>query len=721
MNDRRARFTSVTVENFRGVRESRTLDLDASVVIFWGPNGTGKTTIFDALLWLLQGEIPRLASHAMRRNEEYIVSAYRKGGLAKVSAKLRVGGVEYQLVRIGTSAGSTLELTGGEPARSDPERELRRLLAKGDLPLRELMSTSGILQQDDLRLLLRDKPDQRYRQLLRLFGLEVLEQFELQARTWQTEARSTVASRLEALTRQRSRAAGIVERINTLRDLSTSASPESSSESRLVESFVESQQSLYSVHTSPSSAEEFGSLASDALSLIAQIRSTRERIENLPSGSAGNANVERAADVVAQAKQVLAEREAVASAAQASMTALRSRHDDFMTLVALAIPLLQAEPHDEIVECPVCRTRVNSDVVLADLEGRSESGTALADAETRLSDARLAVAQAREVLAAATARLREVEEQRRAAARLAAETTSIRSELRSLTISDPIRVLELADGPYMDGPIDNLLAHRSKLVVRLEQIESSLTELAGSTAFASRRTQTRLETLERRSELPRLEAQLEVLEAETSAAQESYEVSRKEEAAATALLHGVATGTEEIFRERFETVEPLMNDIYSRLDPHPTFTKLDFKIERYRAKGTATASVTDETEDVHANPLLVFSSAQANVVVLSAFLALGWAASSSGLPFVFLDDPLQSLDDVNVLGFADLTRQLRTRKQVLLSTHEERFSRLLERKLGSRTEGEALLIHRFESWNRQGPAVDTRRLDEDSLSDSRVS
>ena len=55
-------------------------------------------------------------------------------------------------------------------------------------------------------------------------------------------------------------------------------------------------------------------------------------------------------------------------------------------------------------------------------------------------------------------------------------------------------------------------------------------------------------------------------------------------------------------------------------------------VETYRNRGTATANVVDDEEQIEANPMLVFSSAQANAVVLSAFLALtvtGGTRSSS--------------------------------------------------------------------------------------------
>jgi ABC-type lipoprotein export system ATPase subunit len=75
-----------------------------------------------------------------------------------------------------------------------------------------------------------------------------------------------------------------------------------------------------------------------------------------------------------------------------------------------------------------------------------------------------------------------------------------------------------------------------------------------------------------------------------------------------------------------------------------------------------------------------------------------------------MDDPLQSLDDVNVLGFSDLMAQLRNEKQVFLSTHEERFARLLERKLTMSDAGGSTIVHRFLGWSREGPRVDTRVL-----------
>ena len=105
---------------------------------------------------------------------------------------------------------------------------------------------------------------------------------------------------------------------------------------------------------------------------------------------------------------------------------------------------------------------------------------------------------------------------------------------------------------------------------------------------------------------------------------------------------------------------------------------------------------------VSADPLVIFSTSQANIAALSHFLAMGWSAGERSLPFVLLDDPVQSMDDVNVLGFADPSRHLRTSRQLIISTHERRFAGLLERKLAPRSATDATLVLEFLGWDRSG-------------------
>src|SRR3954466_8755749 len=84
-------FQWAELEAFRGFRDRQRINLDASVVILAGSNGTGKTSFFDALQWLLLGSLERLEPWRTRRNAEHIVSAFRSEDTAVVTAGMRFG------------------------------------------------------------------------------------------------------------------------------------------------------------------------------------------------------------------------------------------------------------------------------------------------------------------------------------------------------------------------------------------------------------------------------------------------------------------------------------------------------------------------------------------------------------------------------------------------------------------------------------------------------
>ena len=75
-----------------------------------------------------------------------------------------------------------------------------------------------------------------------------------------------------------------------------------------------------------------------------------------------------------------------------------------------------------------------------------------------------------------------------------------------------------------------------------------------------------------------------------------------------------------------------------------------------------------------------------------------------------MDDPLQSMDDVNVLGFSDLCRFLRKEKQIIVSSHEARLTNLLRRKLSPRNEPLHTVVIDFVSWNRSGPHINVEMI-----------
>lgn len=724
-----ARLTSLTIEGFRGFREAVTLDLDASAVLLWGPNGTGKTSVFDALEWLLVGDVIRLRNYTLRRNEEYLANTYRLDVPAQVEAEFRLAGQTLRARRIGNARGSSLKVTVGAERHVGPDaaRMLESNLVRGELPLAEVLATSGLLQQDDLRQLLQTKPDERYRRLLRLLGLEILERFDRYAAAKRDRARVDMRASRDAFEKLRGEAERLRERLDTSR-LQVEKTRDQKVDTSALAASVERFTDVLQLITLPASAEELAALGASARSSVDQVRRGRAQLLALPDALPPDPEplLEQTSASRTLAEAALESARKRRTEAQEALRSAGAVQDAVGRLAAAALPLLTLE--QETGPCPVCGSTIHPHQVAEELSARAASAAAVADAQAVAQSADEEVIRTEGVVEdhrRNESSLRAQADERRALAASLRQTLAALEALEAappsplLRITAPLRVVRAlepgsrinaaAESPDLDGLFFTSWAEaRAEQLLALERLGDALLAVADAADAAAAAASAARLAAERAAALPRQQAQFDEIQTRLQRQEQAYEETRRTETAASSLAQRATAAAAELFRERFDALEPLMNDIYARLDPHPAFTKLDFRVETYRSKGTATASVVDVEEGVEANPMLVFSSAQANAVVLAAFLALGWAAGDRGLPFVLLDDPLQAMDDVNVLGFADLARRLRRQRQVVVATHEERFASLLERKLAGRADGEELIVHRFLGWSRSGPNIDTR-------------
>jgi len=132
--------------------------------------------------------------------------------------------------------------------------------------------------------------------------------------------------------------------------------------------------------------------------------------------------------------------------------------------------------------------------------------------------------------------------------------------------------------------------------------------------------------------------------------------------------------------------EDLINELYRRIDPHPDYKKIKFVCDFNEDKPKLNVCVYKEDENLLTIPNLYFSTAQLNILSLSIFLAKALnAVDNKGnyLDCIFIDDPIQSMDSINILSTIDLLRSLivNEKKQIILSTHDENFHSLLRKKM----------------------------------------
>lgn len=127
----------------------------------------------------------------------------------------------------------------------------------------------------------------------------------------------------------------------------------------------------------------------------------------------------------------------------------------------------------------------------------------------------------------------------------------------------------------------------------------------------------------------------------------------------------------------------IINQIYNKIDPHPTMKHIKFITSKDK-KGLKTHIYTyDDSEENMMSPVLYLSSAQVNILSLCIFLSKVLSEKNTTFNTIFMDDPIQHLDGINLLAFIDLLRTITTEmgRQIIISTHNEHFYELLKVKM----------------------------------------
>ena len=151
-------------------------------------------------------------------------------------------------------------------------------------------------------------------------------------------------------------------------------------------------------------------------------------------------------------------------------------------------------------------------------------------------------------------------------------------------------------------------------------------------------------------------------------------------------LKQISQHLEDSIKQYFHT--DLINQLYTTIDPHPDFKEIQFdcKIPETGSRAELNITLKNPEDGSVISPNLYFSSAQINVLSLSIFLARALNVKDTdgnSVDCIFIDDPIQSMDSINVLGLIDLFRNLCSKfdKQLIISTHDQNFHELLKKKM----------------------------------------
>lgn len=688
------RIKTLTISGFRGFARSETFNLDGDAVVIAGVNGSGKTSFFDAILWCLTGSVDRLRGEASE-----VVSKYSPSGEARVELVLRSeDGTDVTVVRRfdGRAHVSFREAAGELSGPAADARVLEVLwpdasfAAEPQAALSRSLTRATYLQQDRVREFVEsDSEQERFQVVSELVGVGRVEELQRQLETGRNNWSRATNSLEREVAPLRSQFSALKERISRL-----GSAGQDNAADQLVRDWAERARKLVPSDevdrlSRDRSARNLDGVisalqarqlsAERAVALLQRLLAHLDRPVPVPPDVIPLEEAERTADdELRRASELLATAQEAAAQERRRQVEEQDHTESMRALAQLALQHLAEH-------CPVCEqpidegaTRSRLTAFLNDIPEEELSTTvvtvhlaasAVESAEQRLAESRAALRSARtagDAYAAWQQTLSDLAEQ---------ATLEVSSDLERQANEKgaDLRVsVDLARQLIGEGEHLSVLLARSAEIAQREDLERQAEALSNEVTGREQDLTARLETGE----------------------------------VASGILDRLREVNAEIVAAQLERVAPLLQRIYAQVDPHPSFRAVSFLTRTVRGRGRLWTALDDIGAHVSVDePSAVLSSSQLNVLAVSTFLALNLGIETLPLQVVALDDPLQSLDTVNLLGLADLLRRVKSTRQVIVSSHDERLATLLARKLRPVSETESAHLIRLTGWTREGPSV----------------
>jgi DNA repair exonuclease SbcCD ATPase subunit len=300
--------------------------------------------------------------------------------------------------------------------------------------------------------------------------------------------------------------------------------------------------------------------------------------------------------------------------------------------------------------CPLCdAARSNSEFV-----------EAIAEAKARLQDRTVAIAVANSRLSELANKLDVAQtslNDRSEALRVITERHARISELNERVGTCRSEAAALLSSAAQGGAEDVLLRSQEELARLVQAFEthetSSLTDLVS--------------TAEKRLELIRSQVETEALRLHS--AERACETAKQIDAAAKLI-------NTQILNERFDTVLPLLKELYRRLRPHIEWREIETDFGG-KVKASLNFSVGDGC-----NPQFLFSSGQRRAAGLAFLLAIHLSRPWCKWQSLLLDDPVQHIDDYRALNLVEVLSAIRrASRQVVVVVENEALADMLSRRL----------------------------------------
>lgn len=636
----------VELSGFRGFRDKVRFNLARGFTVLNGHNGTGKSTVLDAVDFALTGTI-----------NKFSVKAAKGGGLDEHIWWVGSGKAEAHFVSVGfvNDADERFVVTRSRESGCSiqPSEITSRLCSQRSAQSAsvETLLQTTLIRDEFIAGLSLDLPEQmRFTLVREAIGSMVGPDYSVRTASIlnaANAAKNRQDNRIKEVQNELGRTLGEVTDARSIAERSADISEAL----KIIESLPVSLPSGLAERV-----EAIQRLIAERRLVLQQMDAMRTRLKEVEmegvffSSVNGLEQLERAGaerEKAAQEKTLADERLGLAVKTDVA----EKEGDQFATHISAilehggAVGLIEGH-------CPLCdavRTQPEFAAAISAARARlAARGERIATTAAAVAKAQSEVARAEQALAKANRQYAELDGRRLALDRSLA---AIRETYSRLGFKEP---------PASAKAAEELLFREQASLVRLER------------AFAILETSNAIDKVKAlETKVAQLRERAEQEAAKLSSIERAVEAARQMEAAAKTVAN-------EILMEQFDTVMPLLKELYRRLRPHADWTEIESDFGG-KIRGSLNFVVGEGY-----NPQFLFSSGQRRAAGLAFLLAVHLSRPWCGWRSLLLDDPVQHIDDYRALNLVEvLTAIRRTDRQVIVAVEDSALADLLCRRLRS--------------------------------------
>jgi DNA repair exonuclease SbcCD ATPase subunit len=622
------RLSYVSLCGFRGYCDPLRIEFGAGFTVIDGRNGVGKSSIFDAIEFVLLGTIGKYGgvSAAGETADDYIW--WRGPGSSPTARFVEVGfEIEGEIVPLRRTM---LQ----EPDQRSLERVTAAMLSEAHAPaeaLRQLCASSIIRDEQIAALSLDLKEGERFKKLRDALGASDAEEWIRRA----SRIHDIAKRKKDLADRELQEAASAVNAVSIRLDETRKSIPDSEA----VEVAAERLRAMTGEESIDAQRQQLAVRQASLDDLI--------RLENSwPDYQAAQKLVEATSVQVAHAEEQLTAARTSEEAIRAEIMAggasieLRGTAQTYANLITAGMQIGLQDGH-----CPLCAASRS--------EEQFEKGLSLGRTKVEELDAK----------ALERAELEHRHQHTLSAVNAAdAELTRLKASAES-AVSKVAEINELLLKCALGADVDIEELRRSRISLQ-QELTTARQDLAvlDSQRFAA--------TIGNQASL------LESAQSRRKGAEERLGIARRGEARAKAIFDAARRAAGEVLNQRLDLVMPLMSEFYKRLRPHPVWEEIDYKL-RGDVQRSLLLQVGEEL-----NPQFIYSSGQRRATGLAFLLSVNLSLSWNNWKSILLDDPVQHIDDFRSVHLAEVLAQvLRAGRQIICAAEDEALADLIARHL----------------------------------------